>query len=246
MKVYYDNTLYYQEVNIHFQTENGENAKIDHTFLNRTEEELFQDGIPSEELEFAHSWVYYYHDGTGDDYSKESFEKLAVIDSVYELWDFFKQIKNVQDGLSFLVREGVSPCWDDPINSHLWWIKRKNLSPEEACGAWADLAISTVGISVFKNHKEYLDTINSISVAYKDGDYVFKIMMNSKVDDPSLYNTISLGKDFNFDFIKGGRLIENTGGKKKENNYVKKTNGGGSCKKFSPKKNYRKPLKQVN
>ena len=51
-------------------------------------------------------------------------------------------------------------------------------------------------------------------------------------------------KDFTFDFVKGGRFIENTGGKKNNENKTKKNYK--NCKKISPKKNYRQPLKMVN
>lgn len=244
MKAYYDNTLFYQEVNIGFQGDNGMNIPIDHTILEKSEEEMTTDETPLDKFEFCDQWHYYYHPGTGDDYSKDSFEKFATIDTIYELWSFFKIIKNITHGLHFLVKNDLSPCWDDPVNSHLWWIKRKNISHEDACNAWADLAISAVGLSIFKDFQIHMNTINSVSVSYKDGDYVFKIMMNTKIDDHTLYNTIPLGKNFSFDFVKGGRLIENTGGKKKDENKPKKYTK--KCKNFSPKKNYRQPLKVVN
>lgn len=244
MKLYYDNTLDYDEINLNFLNDKKEPIEIDHSFFELSEEELYNGDLPLERLELADTWIYYCHDGSSTDYSKEAFEKVFEIDTVYELWEAFRIIKNVQFGMHFLVRKGVSPCWDDPVNSHLWWIKRKNLNAEEACNAWSDLAISAVGLSMFKDSSKQASTVNNVSVSYKDGDYVFKIMLNSKVDDPELYKTINMGKNFTFDFVKGGRLIENTGGKKTNENKPKKSYK--NCKNFSPKKNYRQPLKAVN
>jgi len=233
VKLYYDNGETIQTVYASFK--DGENGQLNYKFLRMTEEQISE--LPSEDLKFAHKWVYYHHDNDDDDWSEESFVKVFEISNLYELWKVFTFLETVQRGIHFLVREGTSPCWDNPINSHLWWIKRKNQTDNEACCAWADLAISVIGLRIFKDFESHKDVINGISISYKDNDAVFKIMLNKKIDDPKMYNSISLGTDYIFDFIKGGRLIENTGGKKE--NILKNKN-------YSPKKNYRKPLRAVN
>ncbi len=55
----------------------------------------------------------------------DSFKVVFELNTVYDLWDAFNQIKTVQNGKHFIVRDDISPCWDNPENSHLWWIKRK-------------------------------------------------------------------------------------------------------------------------
>ena len=243
MKVYYDDTFVYQPVYMSKQNEQGQHLQIDHTvFLSMTEEECLENR--GNELELEHTWYYWSHDMDDDNWSEETFEKHFEITTIYELWKVLNYIKNVQLVMHFLVREGTSPCWDNPDNSHLWWIKRRNICGEEALYAWMDLAIAVTGLGVFKNQEDYSDTINNISVSHKDGDYVFKIMLNKRVEDPSLYNSIKIGKEFTFDFVKGGRFIENTGGKKNNENKPKKKYK--NCKNPSPKKNYRQPLKIVN
>ena len=243
MKVYYDDTFVYQPVYMSTQNEQGQHLQIDHTvFLSMTEEEILEKR--GNELELQHTWYYWSHDMDDDNWSEETFEKHFEITTVYELWKVLNYIKNVQLVMHFLVREGTSPCWDNPDNSHLWWIKRRNICGEEALCAWMDLVIAVTGWGVFKNQEDYSDTINNISVSHKDGDYVFKIMLNKRVEDPSLYNSIKIGKEFTFDFVKGGRFIENTGGKKNNENKPKKKYK--NCKNPSPKKNYRQPLKIIN
>jgi hypothetical protein len=243
MKVYYDDTFVYQPIYLAHQNEEGQNTQIDHTvFLSMTEEEILEKKC--NELELEHTWYYWSHEMDNEDWSEETFEKHFEISTVYELWKVLNYIKNVQLAMHFLVREGTSPCWDNPDNSHLWWIKRRNICGEDALDSWMDLVIAVTGLGVFKDQEHYSDTINNISVSYKDNDYVFKIMMNKDVGDPSLYNNIKIGKDFTFDFVKGGRFIENTGGKKNNENKIKKNYK--NCKKISPKKNYRQPLKMVN
>ena len=243
MKVYYDDTFVYQPIYMSTQNEEGQQSQIDHTvFLSMTEEEILEK--KGNELELQHTWYYWSHDMDDDNWSEETFEKHFEITTVYELWKVLNYIKNVQLVMHFLVREGTSPCWDNPNNSHLWWIKRRNICGEEALCAWMDLVIAVTGLGVFKNQEDYSDIINNISVSHKDGDYVFKIMLNKRVEDPSLYNNIKIGKEFTFDFVKGGRFIENTGGKKNNENKPKKKYK--NCKNPSPKKNYRQPLKIVN
>ena len=243
MKVYYDDTYVYQPMYMSKQNEEGQFVSIDHTvFLSMTEEEILENR--GDELELEHTWYYWSHDMDDDNWSEETFEKHFEITTVYELWKVLNYIKNVQLLMHFLVREGTSPCWDNPDNSHLWWIKRRNICVEEALYGWMDLVIAVTGLGVFKNQEDYSDTINNISVSHKDGDYVFKIMLNKRVEDPLLYNNIKIGKEFTFDFVKGGRFIENTGGKKNNENKPKKKYK--NCKNNSPKKNYRQPLKIVN
>lgn len=244
MRVYYDVGCQYQRIDWKsWEDKDGKVVNVDHTFLNIPEEDI--DIYRLRDYELHHNWIYYHHDDD-DDWSLDSFKVVFELNTVYDLWDAFNQIKTVQNGKHFIVRDDVSPCWDNPENSHLWWIKRKKMSISEAMCAWTDLTMCATGLCIFKEKDNtfYQDAVNSISVSYKDGDYVFSIMLNKNIDDPSVYNTIKMGNDFSFDFVNGGRLIENTGGKKKEN-YAKKTYGGG-CKKFSPKKNYRQPLREVN
>ena len=243
MKVYYDDTYDWRPAYLSHPIENGETQQLDHTtFLSMTEEQILDLGLNN--LELQHTWYYWSHTMDNEDWSEETFEKHFEVTTVYELWKVLNCIKNVQAVMHFLVREGTSPCWDSPDNSHLWWIKRRNISGEEALFAWIDLVIAVTGLGVFKNKEEYSDTINNISVSHKDGDYVFKIMLNKRVEDPSLYNSIKIGKEFTFDFVKGGRFIENTGGKKINENKPKKKYK--NCKNHSPKKNYRQPLKMIN
>lgn len=195
--------------------------------MNKENQEFYNQSYP-----LAYTWVYWIHSADSDDWSDESFTKVFSFSTIEDFWRLFNNIKCVTNGLHFLMREGVSPCWTNPVNSHLWWIKRTNLSYNEAYNVWLDLSMHVIGDMLFKTGEENGDSVNGISVSYKNGDYVFKILINKKIDNPELYNSIELG-EFTFDFISGGCFIENTGGKK---NY-----GNRSCRNSIKRSNNRQP-----
>ena len=62
-------------------------------------------------------WRLYYHHPDDADWTTASYRPLATIGTANEFWGMQGAIgERVRDGMFFLMREHVFPCWDDKYN----------------------------------------------------------------------------------------------------------------------------------
>uniref|UniRef100_A0A6C0J2I0 Eukaryotic translation initiation factor 4E n=1 Tax=viral metagenome TaxID=1070528 RepID=A0A6C0J2I0_9ZZZZ len=132
------------------------------------------------------TWVYWYHDFS-DDFSENKFIKAIEFSTIEDFTAAFNNIYPIDTGMYFMMRKGISPCWEEQKNSHLWWLRKKISSEYEAKCIWLSLARYIVGETLFKGDDAcYSPFINGISISPKDNSYVFKIWTNGDYGDKQM------------------------------------------------------------
>ena len=68
--------------------------------------------------EYLHDvWTYYFHDPEDASWTLESYKRLGGVSTVRDFWAMQGAVAPfLADGMFFVMREHVYPCWDDPGN----------------------------------------------------------------------------------------------------------------------------------
>ena len=62
-------------------------------------------------------WSIYFHDPNDKDWTMKSYHHLSMLSTVDDFWVVHKAMQDkVADGMFFIMREYIFPCWDDPEN----------------------------------------------------------------------------------------------------------------------------------
>ena len=95
-------------------------------------------------------WSLYFHDPSDTDWNMKSYKRLANISSVEEFWQHHDcYIEKVHQGMFFIMREHIFPCWDDPNNINGGCLSIKVLK-ENMKVFWEDICIKMMGESLAK------------------------------------------------------------------------------------------------
>lgn len=91
------------------------------------------------------TWTYRFHDPNNNDWTMGSYVRLADVSSISDMWEVHTCTqKRLVDGMFFVMREHVFPCWDDPENIHGGCISLKVLKTELHT-FWEELLIGVLG-----------------------------------------------------------------------------------------------------
>ena len=62
-------------------------------------------------------WSIYFHDPNDKDWTMKSYHHMSMLSTVDDFWVVQKAMQDkVADGMFFIMREYIFPCWDDPEN----------------------------------------------------------------------------------------------------------------------------------
>eukprot|EP00798_Chlamydomonas_sp_ICE-L_P024992 gene24994-10652_t len=62
-------------------------------------------------------WTVYFHNPQDHDWTYDSYVRLGNISTAEEVLAYIDIMReDVQNGMFFVMREHVFPCWDDPLN----------------------------------------------------------------------------------------------------------------------------------
>lgn len=64
------------------------------------------------------TWVMWFHDLNSDDWSINSYSQLLRFNTAEDYWIMYNNLSNTYNGMYYLMRQGIPPIWDDPINIH--------------------------------------------------------------------------------------------------------------------------------
>ena len=126
-------------------------------------------------------WTVYFHDPANADWTTSSYVRIGDITSVEEYWMHNKKWKDhIHQGIFFLMRDGIFPCWDDSnnIDGGCLSIKvLKEILPE----FWEDISMKMVGECILKDpyREKMWDLINGISTSPKKHFCIIKIWCKS-------------------------------------------------------------------
>ncbi len=123
-------------------------------------------------------WVLWYHSVANNEWNLESYQKLFVLSSVKCYYQMINTIPNISAGMFFLMRDGVSPLWEDPLNiAGGYWSCKVHKSN---CNlVWKDLCAALIGNHLTKK-SENMSLINGISFSPKISNCIFRIWNNNK------------------------------------------------------------------
>lgn len=146
------------------------------------------------ETPLTNKWILWYHHEK-DNWKLSGFKQLYTISTIQDFWKFYNNwsvIGGITNKHIFLMKEGVSPLWEDSENIHggCWSFKIHEDNAEEL---WEDLSVHLVGDKLYTNDK---DTILGLSLCLKKNNNVVVKIWNksSKCNSLKLLNNNILEK----------------------------------------------------
>ena len=120
-----------------------------------------------EEDELLHDvWTYYYHDARNPDWNLESYARIGSVSSVRDFWAVHLSCQPaLVDGMFFIMRESVFPCWDDRANIEGGCMSIK-IARQDLAAFWELLAKRLLGETLVREGQAW-DVVNGISVSPK-------------------------------------------------------------------------------
>lgn len=124
-------------------------------------------------------WVLWFHSPECDDWRLESYVQIAIVSSVDDAWKAINSISHwIPDGMFFLMREYVSPTWDDPavIDGGSYSIR---VPREHASDAFRDMCFVALGETLLaESARDRWDEVRGLSISPKNHHCVLKIWMS--------------------------------------------------------------------
>ncbi len=102
--------------------------------------------MPSDEPDYLHDmWTYYFHDPEETNWNLDSYTRLGDASTVQDFWAMHDATQPyLRDGMFFVMRGDVYPCWDDPGNINGGCLSLK--VPRDALeGVWLDVMQHLLG-----------------------------------------------------------------------------------------------------
>lgn len=159
-------------------------------------------------------WTFYFHDPYDQDWTMSSYQQICNVSSVVEYWQLHDLIKDkIINGMFFLVREYVFPCWDDENNIKGGCLSLK-VAKHDMLQFWEDITIKLLSETLLKDpYRHHWNLINGISSCPKKYFTIIKIWLKSgDVSDPRM---------FNFPVTYKGDIIYNSNQQKIDDNHTK-------------------------
>ena len=126
------------------------------------------------------SWVLWYHSIKDNSWTKSSYKKFYTFNNLYDYSVFQDIIKlnHLQNGMFFLMREGIFPNWEDPDNSEGCCISFKvpgETIKEEFC----KILLHCLSEDILINPDSW-EELNGFSIAPKKEFNITKFWMRNK------------------------------------------------------------------
>lgn len=126
-------------------------------------------------------WTLYFHEPSDDNWTMPSYLRVGDISSIEDYAAARYALKNrVPDGMFFLMREHVFPCWDDKNNLEGGCLSIK-LPKRVVEPFWEELCVRTLSETLAKK-KEDAHIVNGISVSPKLFYSIVKIWLAEERD----------------------------------------------------------------
>ena len=153
----------------------------------------------------ADKWVIWFHKVNDDKWNLKSYEKLYTLIDLEDFHAMFNTFFNHEEkmtanaGMFFLMREGINPMWEDPMNKRggMWSYKipKREGNSLKSDVVWKKLIAACIGETLTKDPKD-MKLINGLSISPKLDNCIFKIWNNdSKKNDASILADVIDGLD---------------------------------------------------
>lgn len=132
------------------------------------------------------NWVMYFHDPNNESWTRDSYVKIARLETV----DEYVQIESVlkqhfHKAMFFLMREHVFPLWDDEsnVNGGCFAIKVIKSVADEY---WMDTCVKALSETLVKNDTQW-SFVNGVSISPKKHFCIVKVWVSrNDCKDPGL------------------------------------------------------------
>ena len=110
-------------------------------------------------------WSYYFHNIKDNNWKLDSYQHIYTFTNIEEFWRLFNIHPKYSFGFFFMMRDGISPIWEDEsnINGGYWSFK---IPKETSHEIWLKLCSYTIGEQICTNVTDSLQ-INGISISPK-------------------------------------------------------------------------------
>ena len=138
------------------------------------------------------SWVLWFHSLDDTNWTKDTYTKVAEINSVEEFLGVYQDFDTFAKGMFFLMRKDIFPQWEDESNikGGYWSYKIGKTVAEKA---WFELSCACIGECLTKKPEDMFN-INGISYSPKINNVIIKILnrhselnnsiiLNDKIDN---------------------------------------------------------------
>jgi hypothetical protein len=127
-------------------------------------------------IQMNNKWNLWYHSLNDNNWSIDSYHLISSIVTIEDLIYIIKNIKNINNGLYFIMKAGISPIYEDKhnINGGYWSFR---INKKFIFNKWIDIIYYMVIIN-FNNDDIYKD-INGISLSPKVNNSIIKIWNNN-------------------------------------------------------------------
>lgn len=121
-------------------------------------------------------WNLYFHHIKDSNWTIDNYKLLYSFDSVNNFWRLYNNFPNHSFGLFFLMRDGISPIWEDKQNINGGTFSFK-IGKKVIIQAWTEISMAIIGESIFKDS----DIITGISLHPKYNCYIIKIWVSTNI-----------------------------------------------------------------
>ncbi len=143
-------------------------------------------------FDLKHQWTLWFHKVNDSDWSLTSYTKIYEIKTYFDIIFIVKEFNNISSGMFFLMKDGISPIFEDKNNIEGgYWSFR--ISKKESFDYWEKIIYYMCVDKLTINDKDE-ERINGISISPKINNCIFKIWNNNFKE----MNTKMMRKDLDF------------------------------------------------
>lgn len=158
------------------------------------------------DTKFAEIFTLWFHSSSDQDWSIDSYHEIFNFNSVDEFLTLLMAIntrpKMLLNGMFFIMRQGVKPTWEDPVNRDggcfTWKVEK-----EDVLSAWENMCMLFVSGDLNQVFDRF--GFNGISISPKKTNNILKVWLR---DNPSTQDTTSLAMPANCIFNTAPRLYK--------------------------------------
>ena len=131
-------------------------------------------------VDLKNEWTLWYHSINENKWDKPSYKELFQVKDLYEVYlifDIFKQ-NHYQNGMFFLMKNGIFPNWEDPSN-RLGGCLSFKISSKNVINEWKNIFLNCVLETLLKDDN---DKINGLSISPKKEFNIVKVWFSETTD----------------------------------------------------------------
>lgn len=155
------------------------------------------------EIPMNFKWNLWYHSITNKDWSERSYVKILTIENIYDYYLLINTItiETLQNGMFFIMKDGIFPFWEDPKNREGCSVSFK-ISVDILLEEWRNIITELIYDKLRKENTSD-NYINGISISPKKGFNIIKYWLSE--NDKNYDKKIN---EYPKNFIKSKALVK--------------------------------------